>query len=181
MAPSHAKEIGVARRMHVAQLADRLLLRHQAFGLDFCKSLVGQRDGGFAQHEITLLLGPIGAGAFREGIAGVRRAEVNPRQRVLRCRRSVLQKQLHATVADLVAGGGDENKMRRPFLGGDGARQREKVGDAGAALADARVPAGHRRGDDDDRATAGPDLGDDVAADNIALVMALDVEGDRRA
>jgi hypothetical protein len=72
MAAGHAEEIGVARRMHIAQFADRLLLRHQPFCIDLGEGFVSQRDGGFAQHEITLLLRPIGAGALREGVAGVR-------------------------------------------------------------------------------------------------------------
>ncbi|MEY9133306.1 hypothetical protein ABIE79_004773 [Bradyrhizobium diazoefficiens] len=96
MAAGHAEEIGIARRVHVAQLADRLLLRHQTFCRDPGEGLVRQRNGGFAQHEIALFLRPLGAGAFRKAIARVRRTEMDPRQRVLRRRRAVLQEQLHA-------------------------------------------------------------------------------------
>ena len=103
---------------------------------------------------------------------------MNPRQRFLRRRRPVLQEQLHAAMADLMACGRNEDEMRRPFFGSDRARQRKEVGNAGPTFAHASVPAGHRRRDDDGRPRA--DLGDDVAAGDIALVMALDVQGHRR-
>jgi hypothetical protein len=46
--PGHPEEVGVARGLHVAQLADRLLLRDQGRRLDRGEGLADQSRGGWA-------------------------------------------------------------------------------------------------------------------------------------
>jgi hypothetical protein len=95
-------------------------------------------------------------------------------------RRALLQKQLHAAMTDLMAGGGDEHEMPRQLLGRNGAGQRQKIGDPRTSLADAGVPARHRRRHDDSRPLAGAKPRYDVAAADVPLIAPGDIEGHRR-
>src|SRR5258708_8605550 len=142
MQPGHAEEIAIARRVAVAQFAARLLLRDQTPGLDRRKGFADQRRGGRTEHDraqriVDLVLPREALWSSGPGVARVGSAEMHPDQRILRRRRALLQKQLHAAMTDLMAGGGDENEIARQLLGSDGAGQRQKICDPGSALADA--------------------------------------------
>ena len=186
MQAGHADEIAVARRMHVAQFADRLLLRDQTRCLDRGEGFAGQGNGGRTEHqEAQRVVDPVFPGktlwSLGPGVAGVGGAEVQPDQRVRRRRRALLQKQLHAAMTDLMAGGADEDEVAGQFLRRDDACQRQKIGDARPALANAIVPARHRRGHDNGRPRAGAEPGNDIAAGDVPLIAPGDIECDRHA
>src|SRR5258708_33309321 len=84
-------------------------------------------------------------------------------------------------MTDLMAGGGEEDEVAGPFFRGDGTGKGQKVADARPALATTTVPACHRRRDHNGRPLARAEPGHDVAAGDILLVMADDIQRYRRA
>ena len=139
---------------------------------------------GFAHHEITLLLRPIGGRLpSAKCMAGVSRSRNESTASIsFGCGVSCFRKTVPCR-----HGRSHGRRWRRKqdapaiFLGGDGARQREKLAMPGPRSHTQRVPAGHRRRDDDLSAPAAPISAMTLRPTTSALVMALDVEGHPRA
>src|SRR6267154_5066218 len=118
MQAGHAEEVRITGRAHVAQFADRLLLRNQAPRLDRRKVCIDQGHGGRAQYDRTsgsiyLVVAGETLRSGRPGIAGIGRAEMHPDACTLRRRCALLQKQLHAAMTDLMARRGDKDEVAR--------------------------------------------------------------------
>src|SRR3954452_21245331 len=125
MQAGDAKEIRIAGRVHVAQLADGLLLGDQTRRLDACEGFADQGLGGRTEHDrAKRIVDPVlPRKALRSGgpgVAGVGGAEMHPGQRVPRRRRAMLEKQLHAAMTDLMTGRRDKDELARQLLRGDG-------------------------------------------------------------
>lgn len=89
MQAGHPQEIGETRRVHVAQLADRLLLRDKTRRLYRGECFADKRSGGRTEHHkakriIDLIFPGEAFWSRAPAVAGVGRAQMHPDQRVPR-------------------------------------------------------------------------------------------------